>query len=555
MPKHVANTLPIAPEQARIVVKLAEGRPELVHGNAVRAEAVLRVVGARPIEPFFRGLTEQLATLRSRQLAAAGAGTPPVDLSLYFEVLAANGDDARQLVPQLNALAEVELAYARELPAPPPGDVPPTTPDFTAMQGYRAPSPSGFDALAIDATTGASGAAVRLLDVEWGWDFGHEDIARLVATALVGPPIWNPTYNNHGLAAMGIVVADADEYGVSGTCPDVTLHLATDYPSTGYSVATAIAVGLPLLQAGDVMLLEAQTSTPLGLGPTEWIQADFDAILLATTLGITTVEPAGNGSVDLDSPSLGGLFQTAVRDSGAIMVGASNGGAFTRASFSSFGSRVDVNGWGAGVATTGYGALFHVAGTTTQDYTGGFNGTSSGSAIIASVVTAVRSAAAAQLAPASVAALDPLALRTLFRNHGAPIPTIGRRPDARAILTAAGILRGLDVRAEPMLGQTCWLDLTAPPGATPADLYALFGGPAAANAPLPAPFEPGSRLLVDLASAAPFAFGTISPVGYSIAVPNDPSLRGQSFYFQAVTIRTATGDLIASNGARVFLRR
>ena len=72
-----------------------------------------------------------------------------------------------------------------------------------------------------------------------------------------------------------------------------------------YNPANAITLAMNDGEAGDVILLEQQTSV-CGLttfGPIEWIQSVFDAIQLATANGFVVVEAAGNGSVDLDQPS------------------------------------------------------------------------------------------------------------------------------------------------------------------------------------------------------------------------------------------------------------
>lgn len=555
MPKSLANDLPVDPAQDHVVLKLVEGDPGVAAGGRILAREVLDVIGERPVRPFFAGLEAELAQIRARQLAAAPAGeAPPVDLALYFDVETGGGAETRALTVALNALPRVELAYPRELPTPPPGDIPPVTPDFTGHQGYRAAPPNGVDGHAISSTTGATGAGIRVLDIEWGWHFGHEDIAPLQASSLVGPPIANPGYNNHGTAVAGILAADHDIYGVTGFNPDVQFFVATNYPASGYSVANAIAVGTAVLGAGDVMLLEAQAYTPLGLGPTEWNQADFDAILIATGLGIITVEAAGNGGVDLDAPALGGLFNTAVRDSGAIIVGASNGSATVRAGFSCHGSRIDANGWGQNVATTGYGYLFN-PGDVRQHYTAGFSGTSSATPIVAGAVVALRGAATAQLDPAAAAALDAFAIRALLRAHGTAIAAIGNRPDAAALLAAAGITTGLSIRSEPRTGQTCHFDLTPGFAATANDFFAFSGSLVPDNQPMPAPFA--GRYLLDAASASPLLFGTFAtvPATLSLAIPNSAAWYGLRYYVQGFTFESAANNLTPTNSVQMFVRR
>ena len=60
----------------------------------------------------------------------------------------------------------------------------------------------------------------------------------------------------------------------------------------------------------------------------------------------------------------------------------SSGADRQREGFSSFGSRIDLQGWGSGVVTTGYGDLYRAPDRLSDPgfwYTGGFNGTSTGS--------------------------------------------------------------------------------------------------------------------------------------------------------------------------------
>ena len=82
-------------------------------------------------------------------------------------------------------------------------------------------------------------------------------------------------------------------------------------------------------------------------------------------------------------------FNRSVRDSGAIIVGAGAPGtafnARSKLDFSSYGSRVDLQGWGSGVVTTGYGDRFSDPdpADVTRDYTNRFGGTSGASSMVA----------------------------------------------------------------------------------------------------------------------------------------------------------------------------
>src|SRR5262249_5864196 len=153
-------------------------------------------------------------------------------------------------------------------------------------------------------------------------------------------------------------------------------------------------------------LLEQQTivcSLPSGrYGPLEWVPSVQMAIEFATASGVVVVEAAGNGAVDLDAAGCARRFDRALRDSGAIIVGAGIPGFLSpaldrrRASFSSYGSRVDVQGWGYAVMTAGYGSYYRRAAEPFNPnywYTDGFNGTSSASAMVAGAAVALQSIA------------------------------------------------------------------------------------------------------------------------------------------------------------------
>ena len=99
-------------------------------------------------------------------------------------------------------------------------------------------------------------------------------------------------------------------------------------------------------------------------------------------LALSSIEAAGNGRVDLDDDRCQQRFDRNIRDSGAIIVGAGHAETRERLSFSSYGQRVDLQGWGHRVTTTGYGGLFDPS-DIRQRYTSSFNGTSSASPIVA----------------------------------------------------------------------------------------------------------------------------------------------------------------------------
>ncbi len=255
--------------------------------------------------------------------------------------------------------------------------------------------------------------------MEYGWVLNHEDL-ELTASAIIntGTPA-DPYGPDHGTAVLGEIGGKRNGYGVTGITPAARMLVAaantTEYR---YSPERAITLAAGALDPGDVILIEQQFPACNGsdYGPLEWYLPVFDAIANATAQGIIVVEAAGNGSVFLDSASCNGRFDRSQWDSGAIIVGAGSPQDRSRKWFSSYGSRVDVQGWGSGVMTSGYGDGFNGGGDPRQTYTPDFGGTSSASPIVASGVVALQGALKAR----GLALASPAEMRSVLAATGTP---------------------------------------------------------------------------------------------------------------------------------------
>jgi hypothetical protein len=427
-------------DPSRIVVKFAEGSPLRTRALAERAlrDAGVPLRALRRLFPLTERELDRLRAAGERRSARALA-----DLNLYFELELPRPLDAAALCDALNATPGVELALPARAPAPAPTDLAPPTPRFSTSQGYHEPAPAGVGATAVAGIAGSSGAGVRIVDLEYQWVLDHEDVelapaANLETATLVDPfPV---EQGSHGTAVLGILRGRQNAYGVLGLARAAALFVVpANTAQHGYDPVRAIGLALGALTPGDVLLIEQQTWVCGGgpLGPLEGYAPWFDAIATATAQGVVVVEAAGNGGVDLDAPACGGWFDRSVRDSGAIVVGAGHPATRARLAFSAYGSRVDVQGWGQGVFTTGYGDVFD-PGDLRQRYTALFGGTSSASAIVAGVAASVQGAVRAH----GLASLDSLEMRALLAGTGTPqsgAQHIGPLPDAAAALAALGI--------------------------------------------------------------------------------------------------------------------
>jgi hypothetical protein len=414
----------------RVILKLREGTDVRLRAGGVAARSAVDVsrleaalashgIAAARFERLFPRTEAELGVERER--GRRRSGRELADLTLYYAATLPPGVDLGALCDALNALPFVELAYPAPRPEPPPVDIAPPTPDFSGAQGYRGQPPAGIGALDGSIAAGADGAGTALVDIEYDWTLDHEDL-ELPPTVNIDPAtLLSPYGTSHGTAVLGVIGALGNGYGVTGIAPAAALLVAPALTAEfGYNLPRAINLATGALAPGDAILLEQQTTVcafpTARFGPVEWDPATFDAISLATSLGIVVVEAAGNGAANLDDPSCAGRFDRSTRDSGAIVVGAGVSTSRERASFSSYGSRVDLQGWGNSVTTSGYGGLFDPGGDVRQQYTGTFSGTSSASAIVTGAALAVQGTLRAR----GLAPLDPVDLRALLVDTGTP---------------------------------------------------------------------------------------------------------------------------------------
>ncbi len=315
------------------------------------------------------------------------------DLNNYYRIEVSDYQEAENLINDLNALEEVEIAYFKPM-SELAGDIDPPTPDYVANQDYREAAPAGVDADYANTLSGGDGTGVKIIDIEGGWKDTHEDLDKALGGLITSSQIEDLGYRNHGTAVIGAMIASDNEYGVTGICPGADIGMVS---IATLSVSEAIITAADTLQPGDMILIELHAPGPhynfqprtdqLGYVCEEYWQDNFDAIQYAWAKGIIVVEAGGNGAEDFDDAGLyGSLFDTTSRNSHAIIVGAGAEAAsaqnLEKKGFSNYGERVNLQGYGSGVYTTGYGGLFDGDGDENQYYTSSFSGTSSASPIV-----------------------------------------------------------------------------------------------------------------------------------------------------------------------------
>lgn len=408
----------------------AQGRPQSARGadlGRLRAAlARLKVGAVRPL------VTLPVATLEAMtQEATRRSGRQAPDLASWYRLVLPAGADTAAALAELLGLPEVSDAYVAPVAVRPPA-----TPNFTPNQNnYFGAAPSGTENVYARSLAGGRGAGIRLIDIEYDWYYNHEDLGLSVANVIAGTPFAG-FGNNHGTAVLGVLVARDNGFGVTGGAPDAIIRLASPYFGGDYRPADAIAAASNYADPGDVILLEQQANGPASgssdFVPLEWITSVYDAIRVATQAGRVVVEAAGNGNQNLDATIFNGRFNRLGTDSRAIIVGAGDG-TNARLSFSTYGSRLDVQAHGTSVTTTGYGGLFGTSGF--NFYTSGFNGTSSASAVVAAAATVMQG----HLRFRGRALLTAPEMASLLQATGSPqtgstAQRIGPKPNLRAAL-------------------------------------------------------------------------------------------------------------------------
>ncbi|RYZ31836.1 MAG: peptidase S8, partial [Myxococcaceae bacterium] len=334
--KHTGHELAAGTPVERLVVKFHEGSRVRLRDNALVALISERSSSERSLF-FGRGmsearLTEDLrsvealldraprtrrpqrllqedeATLEARKASGeALSGEQLADLNLYFQVPLLPGTTSERATVNTGLDAALRGVLAAV-------DLPPTTPLYTANQGYLNVAPGGIDATYAWTVAGGTGTGVRIVDVETGWNRSHEDMPALFYVGAAG------TVSDHGTAVLGELVAVNNAYGMKGIAYGAQMGVESHTPQ---GLSSALSKAVTAAGPGGIVLVEVHSLGPNdGTACTcntsqchyiavEYWQAAYDIIRNATANGVIVVEAAGNGSANLDAAAYAGRFNRA----------------------------------------------------------------------------------------------------------------------------------------------------------------------------------------------------------------------------------------------------
>ncbi|PGA49380.1 peptidase S8 [Bacillus thuringiensis] len=370
----------------------------------------------------------------------------------YYIVETQDDIDVQALLTKFEKSSLVETAYLQEEEAPPAERLPnlsvnPYDEPRLTRQGYLEPAPLGINAPYAWSIKGGDGKGTTFVDMEYGWLFNHEDLVNQKIELISGQN--KSEHHDHGTSVLGIVSAEDNNIGGIGIAPKAKVKVVSQIRDNGnYNTADAILSAVNNMQAGDILLLEAQ-ATYDGYGDKNYFPVEvkpdiFDAIRMGTNKGIIIIEAGANGGNDLDQfrdrngKQVLNRNSPDFKDSGAIMVGAASARVpHKRSYFSNYGSRVDVYGWGNAVDTTDAKPSEFI----TNLYTSSFAGTSSASPIIAGAAASIQGIAKNNQGRV----YTPRQLRAILSDSSTGTksndPTsdkIGVLPDLKAILSKLG---------------------------------------------------------------------------------------------------------------------
>lgn len=386
-------------------IHLAKSQNSLVINLEGEKKEVVDYINAKGFttKPFYDISEDNFLSLERDAIKISGTNSSVKRLKNYFIVSNFN----QELLAFLSS-RKVPYSFTENRIIPPPGDILPVTPSYVSQQTYLQANP-GLNAEAVW-NLGYSGQNVTIHNIEYGFNKNHEEFNDANCNIALGMDVNTSasiSYTEHGTATMGVLFGNNGSYGITGIAHGAQqVWLYPEWQQSGYSRTNAITQALNNSVIGDVIVFEMQAYGFNGtVSDPRFVPAEYDILVWNLTKALTdagriVVAAAGNGFQNLNSLDYQNYLNYG--DSGAIIVGAGTAnlshsiysyvsGGITYGS--TYGARVDVQGWFLNVRTTGaipgYGALLF-NNDFNQSYMS-FIGTSAATAQIGGVVSVLQS--------------------------------------------------------------------------------------------------------------------------------------------------------------------
>ncbi|GGF02933.1 Por secretion system C-terminal sorting domain-containing protein [Chishuiella changwenlii] len=353
-------------------------------------------------------------------------------------------EELLQLAKKLESFEEVEYVnFIGNAPIEPPYLKTNNTPNLEDDQSYLNSNPGVNAKYAW--SIGVTGEHINIINIEYGFNRNHEMLVNLPHVQFekkvkINPELLNPNdkyiiFLEHGTATAGTIVPSRNNIGLTGISFGINSFTNfLEWTTKGNNRIDAITRALSTAKVGDIIIYEMQ-----GIGENnKRIPAEFDNVIwdltkAATDAGIIVIAAAGNGGQNLDSSYYRSYINRG--DSGALIIGAgSDDTKHSILSFSSYGSRVNLQAWGDNVLTAGYGYWNEYDNDNNRNYVL-FGGTSSATAIIGGVAALIQSYYFQQtgkyLTPKE---LKELLIETAVPQGGDLTKNIGPHPDIKSAI-------------------------------------------------------------------------------------------------------------------------
>lgn len=206
--------------------------------------------------------------------------------------------------------------------------------------------PWGVDRIEADKAWGTStGETIRVAIVDTGIDLDHLDLKDNIKGNVntINPLKSGNDDNGHGTHVAGTVAAVDNEIGVIGVGPKISLYAVKVLNKSGLGFLSDLIEGIEWCINNNIQVIN------MSLGSSSDVESFHDAIIEAYKAGVIQVAAAGNNGTTTGLVDYPAKYPETIAVSA---VGKNDDGTLYFASFSSYGSEVDLTAPGVKINST-----------------------------------------------------------------------------------------------------------------------------------------------------------------------------------------------------------